>query len=343
MSTITFKPKQVTKRITQHLHDRASDVILNRFGLNADSFERKTLEEIGKKYNITRERVRQIEEAAIKLIKSSDAYKQEQHVFEELKDLIHKLGSVVTEHDLMNHISKDKNTQNHIHFYLILSDVFKHHKEDEHFKTRWSVDDEIVEKVHDSLKKLYANLNDEELVPETDMIKKFFDHMKDVADHYRNDEIAKRWLSISKKVSKNPLGDWGKSSSQNVSTRGVKDYAFLIMRKHGSPMHFKEVTDAIAKTFNRKTHYATTHNELIKDPRFVLVGRGLYALSEWGYKTGIARDVIKDILKKEGPLTKEEIVEKVMKERYFKKNTILVNLANPKYFKKNKQGLYTIV
>lgn len=342
MSTISFKPKQVTKRITSHLQDRASDVIMHRFGLDVNDIERKTLEEIGKKYNITRERVRQIEESAIKLIKNSAAYKNEQSLFEELKQVIHSLGSVVTEHELLSHISKEKSIQNHIHFYLVLGDAFKHHKENEHFKTRWSVDDELTEKVHDSLKKLYENMGDDDLLPETEMIKKFFDNMKDVADLYKNEEVAKRWLSISKKVSKNPLGEWGKSSSQNVSTRGVKDYAFLVMRRHGSPMHFKEVTDAISKTFGRKTHYATTHNELIKDPRFVLVGRGLYALSEWGYKTGIARDVIKDILKKEGPLSKEDVVDKVMKERYFKKNTILVNLVNPKYFKKNKNGLYTI-
>jgi DNA-directed RNA polymerase delta subunit len=113
------------------------------------------------------------------------------------------------------------------------------------------------------------------------------------------------------------------------------------MRKHGEPMHFKEVADAISTTFGKKTHYATCHNELIKDSRFVLVGRGMYALAEWGYKTGIAREVIRDILKKEGPMSKEDVVEKVMKERYFKKNTILVNLQNPKYFKKNKNGLYT--
>jgi thioredoxin reductase len=107
-------------------------------------------------------------------------------------------------------------------------------------------------------------------------------------------------------------------------------------------MHFREVADSISKTFNKKTHYATCHNELIKDPRFVLVGRGMYALSEWGYKKGIAREVITDILKREGPLGKEDIVQKVNKERYFKKNTILVNLANLKYFKKNKSGLYQI-
>ena len=56
------------------------------------------------------------------------------------------------------------------------------------------------------------------------------------------------------------------------------------MRKHGSPMHFREATEAIAKTFGKKVNDATCHNELIKDSRFVLVGRGLYALTEWGYK-----------------------------------------------------------
>ena len=342
MSTITFKPKQITKKITSNLQDRANDVIMNRFGLNTDA-ERKTLEEIGKKYNITRERVRQIEEAALSMIKKSEAYKQEQAVFDELKQVILSLGSIVAEHELLPHISKDKATQNHIHFYLVLGDAFKKHREDNHFHTRWSVDDEMAEKVHESLRKLYAGLKDEDLVVETEMIKRFFDNMKDVAEQYKNEEIAKRWLSMSKTISKNPLGEWGKTTSPNIRTRGVKDYAFLVMRRHGSPMHFREVADNISKTFGRKTHYATCHNELIKDSRFVLVGRGMYALAEWGYKAGIARDIIKDILKREGPMTKEQVVEKVMKERYFKKNTILVNLVNSKYFKKNKNGLYTLV
>ena len=216
MSTITFKPKQITKKITSNLQDRASDVIMNRFGLNADA-ERKTLEEIGKKYNITRERVRQIEEAALSLIKKSDAYKQEQAVFDELKQVILSLGSIVAEHELLPHISKDKATQNHIHFYLVLGDAFKKHREDNHFHTRWSVDDEMAEKVHESLRKLYVSLKDEDLIIETEMIKKFFDNMKDVAEQYKNEEIAKRWLSMSKTISKNPLGEWGKTTSPNLS------------------------------------------------------------------------------------------------------------------------------
>ena len=119
MSTISlsFKPKKVTQKITSHLQNRASDIILNRHGLNVDG-KKKTLEEIGKKYNITRERVRQIEDAAISLIKKSDAYKNEQAVFDELKQIIHSLGSIVAEHKLLPAISKDKVTQNHINFFL---------------------------------------------------------------------------------------------------------------------------------------------------------------------------------------------------------------------------------
>lgn len=342
MSTITFKPKKITKKITSGLAPRASDVIMNRFGLTADG-ERKTLEEIGQKYNITRERVRQVEDVALNMIKKSEAYKSEQAAFDELKQLVRKLGSIVAEHELLPFISKDKATQNHINFFLELSDAFKKHREDEHFHVRWSVEDEVVDKVHDTLRKLYANLKDEDLIPETEMIKKFFEHMGEVSEHYRDDEIAKRWLSMSKTVAKNPLGEWGKASSANIRIRGVKDYAYLVMRRHGTPLHFKEVADSISKTFGKKIHYATCHNELIKDPRFVLVGRGMYALAEWGYKKGIAREVIADILKREGPLSKEDVIKRVNKERYFKKNTILVNLVNPKYFKRNKSGLYTTV
>lgn len=107
-------------------------------------------------------------------------------------------------------------------------------------------------------------------------------------------------------------------------------------------MHFTEVSKAISDFFGRKAHTATCHNELIKDPRFVLIGRGLYALSEWGYTSGVVRDVISEILKKNGPLTREDIIEKVRKERYIKDNTIIVNLQNRENFKVNKAGKYSV-
>ncbi len=106
-------------------------------------------------------------------------------------------------------------------------------------------------------------------------------------------------------------------------------------------MHFTEVAKSIENLFGRKTHPATTHNELIKDGRFVLVGRGLYALKEWGYEPGVVRDVIAGILEREGPLTREEIIERVKRERYVKDATIAVNLQHA-MFARIPEGKYTL-
>lgn len=339
MPKLSYKPKTITKKILSPLQDRAFDVIVNRYGLGSD-IERKTLEEIGQKYGITRERVRQIENTALGIVRKSQEYKSEEATFTELKKVIKEMGSMIVEEDLLKELAKDKETQNHIHLHLVLGDSFIKHKEDELFRSRWTIDQKLSDLIHSSLENLYKGLSDEELVSENEVISRFLDHLKDVSEEYKNEELARRWLSMSKKISRNPLGEWGKIDSSNVRTRGIRDYAYLVMRKHGSPMHFKEVAKSISEVFNKKTHVATTHNELIKDDRFILVGRGIYALKEWGYKPGIVRDVIKEILKKEGPLSKEDVVDRVMKERYLKKNTILVNLQNPKYFKKNKSGLY---
>jgi hypothetical protein len=190
---------------------------------------------------------------------------------------------------------------------------------------------------------LYKGLKDEDIIPESEIIESFLKHLEDINDNFRNDEVLKRWLSLSKTIGKNPLGEWGVSHSSNIKAKGMRDYAYLVIRKHGSPIHFREVAKNIEKIFDKKAHVATTHNELIKDPRFVLVGRGLYALSEWGYMSGVVKDVIRKVLEKNGPLTKKEVIDKVMKERYVKENTILVNLQNPKFFKKDKEGRYSFV
>lgn len=339
---LSFNPKQSVRRLLGSLPERAQDVISGRFGLNQDGKE-MTLESIGKKYGITRERVRQIENYAINHIRKSDAYEKEKAVFDELKNAIRKLGSVISENDLLEYFGRDAVSQKYVHFLLVVGDDFNKIKEDIEFKHRWHIDKDLAGKIHEALQKLYGQLGDDEIIAESEIISSFLEHLKDVSDEYKQDEILTRWLSISKNIAKNPLGEWGKSKSSNIKTKGVRDYAYLILRKHGSPIHFREVAKLIGEVFNKKAHVATTHNELIKDPRFVLVGRGLYALKEWGYSTGVVREVIADILKKHGPLSKEDVLEKVMKERYVKQNTVIVNLQNPKYFKKNKQGLYTIV
>jgi hypothetical protein len=340
-ANITFKPKQVTKGLLGVLSQRAKDVIIGRYGLGSDT-KKMTLESIGKKYKITRERVRQIENNSIINIRKSKEYQKSEVTFLELKTILKSMGGVVSEEDFLGSITKDKSTQNHINFLLVVGEHFFKEKEDDEFKHRWHIDKDLSKKIHESLRKLYSTMSDDQILTESEMIKAFLEHLKDVAEEYKNEEIAKRWLGISKKINKNQLGEWGKAESPNIKTKGMRDYAFLVIRRHGSPIHFKEVAKLIFQLFNKKAHVATTHNELIKDPRFVLVGRGLYALSEWGYVSGVVKDVIKNVLEKNGPLTKDEIIKKVMKERYVKENTILVNLQNDNMFKKTKDGKYTL-
>ncbi len=342
MAKITFKPKQVTKTLLSVLPPRAQEVLISRYGLGKTT-SKMTLESIGEKYSITRERIRQIENHSIGNIRKSEIFENTTRVFDELKSYIDSLGGVVSEEELLSSISKDKGTQNHIHFLLVLGNPFIYKKEDSEFTQRWYTDEEFAENIHTALRKLYSNLSDDELITEPALLESFLNEVKNLSEHYQREEILQRWLSLSKTIAKNPLGEWGQATSSNVRAKGMRDFAYLAIKRHGSPMHFTEVAQAITDLFNKKAHVATCHNELIKDNRFVLVGRGLYALSEWGYSSGVVKDVLRGILKKEGPLSRDELIDRIRKERYVKDNTILVNLQDTLVFKKEKDGRYSLV
>jgi len=342
MIKLSFQPKQITKKLVKILPQRSQDVITKRYGIGISS-DHLTLEAIGKEYGITRERVRQIEENSLATIRKSDEFKKTQEVFAEMQNIITELGSFVSETELLDHLSKNENVRNHIHFLLVLGNEFKKSKEDDHFQHRWNVDPQVVEKVETAIRSLYKELTKDALISDSEITDALLKHLDDVAPQHKKEEIVRRWLNISKRIGRNPLGEWGRAESPNINVKGIRDYAFLVIRRHGSPIHFREVAEQINKLFDKKAHVATCHNELIKDSRFVLVGRGLYALTDWGYASGVVRDVIRNIIQKHGTLTKDEIIAKVLKERYVKENTILVNLQNQKYFKKDKQGKYTAV
>jgi hypothetical protein len=342
MIKLSFQPKQITKKLVKILPQRSQDVITKRYGIGISS-DHLTLEAIGKEYGITRERVRQIEENSLATIRKSEEFKKTQEIFTEVHNLIVELGSFVSETELLDYLSKNESIRNHIHFLLVLGNEFKKSKEDDHFQHRWNVDSQVVEKVEGAIRNLYKELTKDALISDSEITDSLLKYLDDIAPQYKKEEVVRRWLNLSKKIGRNPLGEWGRSESPNINVKGIRDYAFLVIRRHGSPIHFREVAEQINKLFDKKAHIATCHNELIKDSRFVLVGRGLYALTDWGYASGVVRDVIKNIIVKHGPLTKDEIIAKVLKERYVKENTILVNLQNQKHFKKDKQGKYTAV
>ncbi len=338
--TLSFDTNTLVKRLLSEVPERAREVLIYRFGLGTSS-ERETLEAIGERWGITRERVRQIEASGIEAIRSSQAFKETQGAFAELCTYVESLGSIVAEDILLDGLASDEKTRNRYRFLLVVGSTFFRERETDEFYARWHVDHATAELVHTALSRLYSSLDDVAVLSEGDIINRFLDELKGVNTAYQNEAILKRWLSLSKSISSNPLAEWGRASSPTIRTKGIRDYAYLVIKQHGEPMHFNDVAKAIGTMFSKKAHVATTHNELIKDSRFVLVGRGLYALAEWGYSPGVVRDVIKDALKGK-TLTREEVIAEVKKVRYVKDNTILVNLNDPRYFKRLKNGTYSV-
>ena len=339
VAKLSFDTTTLVKKLISEVPERAREVLVYRFGLGA-SADRETLEAIGERWGITRERVRQIESAGIDSIRNSKQFTEASPAFEELAEYIKNLGGVVAEDELLLGLAADEKSRNRYRFLLVVGSAFFRERETEEFYARWHVDQSTAKKVHAALTSLYGSLSDTEVLTESEILDKFIEELHQVNDAYKNEEILKRWLSLSKNISSNPLAEWGKATSAAIRTKGIRDYAYLVIKRAGSPMHFSDVAKTISSLFAKEAHVATTHNELIKDDRFVLVGRGLYALAEWGYQPGVVRDVIKKVLVKK-PLTREEVIEEVKKVRYVKDNTILVNLNDPRYFKRLKNGTYS--
>lgn len=337
---LTFAPKSVTKELLSGLPERTRKVLIDRYGLSPKGV-RRTLDAIGKEYGITRERVRQIENHGLMTVRESEVYATQGELLEELKRALHTLGGVIPEEHVLVEVPKHETDRNHIVFLLTVGHHFTDRRETPHFKTRWHVDEQLAEAVERALTNLYESIEPQRLTPEEEFIELFAKHLRQEGVKNKPPEVVLRWLSISKRIGKNPLGEWGRMESPHVRIKNTRDFAYLTLKRHGSPMHFTEVAKNIQGLFGRVAHPATTHNELIKDGRFVLVGRGLYALKEWGYEPGVVRDVIKEILVRDGILSREEIIERVKRERYVKDATIIVNLQNP-MFARLSDGKYAL-
>ncbi len=341
-TSFSFDSATLVKRLLAAAPVRAREVLIRRFGLGTNPV-RETLEAIGDRSGITRERVRQIEAAGLDAIRASKVFKETSAAFEEIARYIDSLGVMVSEETLLIALGKDEKTRNRFRFFLMLDSAFFRERETNDFLARWHVDKATAKHIHEALSRLYTSLSDDEVVSEGELLDRFLDELKDVNDAYKNEEVLKRWLSLSKHIGSNPLAEWGRTSAPAIRIKGIRDYAYLAVKRHGAPMHFSAVATTIGTLFSKKAHIATTHNELIKDPRFVLVGRGLYALTEWGYKPGVVRDVIRETLERTGPMKKDEIIKHVKKARFVKDNTILVNLNDSRYFTRLKDGRYAAV
>lgn len=352
-----INPVNLISEMLQNIpNPRTKEVIARRFGLKDG--QRHTLEAIGRDYKITRERVRQIEESGLAVLRQEKMAAKFKPVLDLLDQHLAEYGDFKREDSLFNDLNfvcfpakeierlRRENpvelNRCHAAFYLImaLGRRFEKIPESDHFYTAWAGN-------KDSFKKAKKTV---------DSAVKFLDSKKTVLKDFElvqalkgiHPELPEKaifsYIDASKNIERNHLGQYGMAKWPEISPKGVKDKAYIILKSAGRPMHFSEVTNMINKSIpsSRPAYVQTVHNELIKDSRFILVGRGLYALAEWGYQPGTVLETISEILKKEGPLPKQEILKKVLEKRMVKENTVLINLQNKKFFERNQEGKYSL-
>lgn len=317
-----FNYNKICSDLLSSLNGKQKETILRRFGLGKTN--RETLEAIGRDFGVCRERVRQIQAAGLEKVKQ----KIEKHdkVFQFFSNYLKSFGGLKKEDILLEELGGNGN-KNEVYFLLSLKEPFQRINENNDFYSYWMTNKVSFQSVKKTVDALSAQLR---------KIKKPLSLQQLKVSS--KGKVLKALLEVSKEIQQNEEELYGLSSWPEINPRGIKDKAYLVFKKTNKPLHFREVTKLI-----ENSHVQTVHNELIKDPRFILVGRGTYALLEWGYYPGQVKDVISSILKEaKRPLAKNEILKEVLRQRLVKENTILLNLNNKNHFLKNSKGEYTI-
>ncbi|MCA9323970.1 hypothetical protein KC992_02615 [Candidatus Saccharibacteria bacterium] len=318
--------------------EREREIIARRYGL----FDRKeTLEQIGELLGITRERVRQLEKAVMTKLKAVAA-KELPHISDietVLTAQIKELGGVARVTDIADKLvdSASKIDHSRVSFLAQLSPNITHVDENDHFHNAIALKAEQTEKsvrehvghVIDAIKKIGKPVS-----------------IKEIAGAMGHPEAkaVEALASVSKNLA-TLNGRWGLVKWPMVNPKNIRDKIYVILHENGKQMHFGEIAEAIRESDFKRKDVTTQaiHNELIKDKRFILVGRGIYALKEWGFKQGTVADVITEVLNDAGePLHRDEIVKRVLKKRFVKETTILLNLQGKPQFKRTAKATYTL-
>ncbi|MDZ7799096.1 MAG: sigma factor-like helix-turn-helix DNA-binding protein [Patescibacteria group bacterium] len=347
-----FNPLEIVSSLLKLVSSKEEDILRRRYGLSGDKEE--TLEEIGNHFNVTRERIRQIENSSVKKIKKSSQFKDLINEVEGIiTHLIHEHGSIMEKNffneKLLSHAGDNKVNDNAVKF--LMKSIFDYKYEtlsDKKLRDSWQLESASRKLLDKSIENFLEILKVEgKPISQDKVIKKFKKtEFYESENEVLSDEAIISYLRISKKIDMNPYGDFGLSSWGSINPKRINDKIHIILKKQEKPLHFTKIAELINKAgFDRKKAYPpTVHNELILNDEYVLVGRGIYALKEWGYQSGVVSDVIEDVLKNsDQPLKRDEIVARVLKRRMVKKNTILLALSDSKKFNKNPDKTYTLI
>jgi len=311
--------------------EREKKILFDRFGIGKKA---KTLHAIGQDYSVTRERIRQIVNNAVKKIKKNCKSDEAQKAIEKIDAYVQKSGGYVSSEQLFAKFNCDETKeQNAIKFIASLSENLVAVKESSTMKQGWSLSKVKIAKIKSIAKEAASILKTEKKTMRA----------KDISAAIKEDSVLTESVMYgAKALMKTDDGKWGLTTWPHVNPKSIKDKSVYILRRHTKPIHYAELTNRISDISTKKVTQQSVHNELIKNEEFVLVGRGIYALSEWGYAPGVVEEVIVQVLEEAGePLHKNIIIERVLEKRIVKTSTVVLNLQKPR-FKRVDKAVYTL-
>lgn len=318
------------------LTNKEKDVIVQRFSL--DNRPRRTLESIGQQFSVTRERIRQIEKIALGKLRRTVQTTRLNIVNEIANKVIKENGGVILESKLVSTIlnllnSKEQVDANIIRLALSINANMDKVEKTNVYNPFWrlkEIDMSLISAAINAGIKVLKKKN--EVMSDAKLVTQIRQLLGEKVAAYSDPMIVSS-LEVDKRLKKTDEF-FGLMTWRHINPRSIRDKAYIILKNAKQPLHFVEIANKISEAgFDKKVvTVQAVHNELIRYEQFVLVGRGLYALKEFGYNKGTVAEVIEDLLKKKSPMTKQEIIEGVLKQRHVKKGTISLNLQkNPQF------------
>lgn len=330
--------------IFDNLNDREKDIISKRYGFEGNNL---SLSEIAKKYKISRERVRQIQEKAIKKIKPLiDNNKIFNEIIEETKQHLGFLGSKKEEkflHLVYKYFEFSEQDLRAFKFISILSSNIIFHKEDDIFTNFYSKDENFYKITLHSLKKIYSHfIQTKEVFHDKDLLEIVIKEIKTHLDFEPSSNDIFDLVEIIKHISRNPFNFWGLKDHPFVTPKCLKDKIYFILKKEKRPLHYSEIYkllnsfgqfENISSIWLKENNINSLRNELIRHPEFVLVGKGKYGLKEWGLVDGTAKELIIKILKEKKRIKKEKMWQIISSLREIKPTSFYIYLKQIKNIK----------
>ncbi len=341
-----FNLKEVIEDMFLVLTEKEKDVIIKRFSLN--NKPKQTLDKIGKHYAVTRERIRQIENIALGKLRRTVRNTKLRLINRLAKEIIIQEGGVMVEEEIINRILQNIYTTDKVDGKIITLSLNCDAELKSIPRTNvtvpfWMLKSlslgelrKITEAGLSALKKHGDVMTEDQLISAVQNLGLF-------KNKTMSSKLIISCLTTDKRARK--LEDkWGLMEWRHVNPRSIRDKAEIVLGKAKKQLHFVEISNRISEIgFDKKiVTVQAVHNELIRYDQFVLVGRGLYALAKWGYEPGTVSDVIERLLKKNGEMSKKDIIKEVLKQRDVKVGTISLNLQKNRNFVRVGRAVYDL-